>query len=114
MWARFTNYFIRQLTPKMILNRLFLRRSLDGRLKSIQEHSKILFNIHLLKNIDRVTLPVFKCMAVALWIAVHLFTQKESTEQSLPLQEHIVFVGVLIVIWVLNTQNVVSESWNHE
>ena len=98
----------------MILNSLFLRSSFDGRFKSVQEHCKVFFYVHLFKNIYRVAFPVFKCMAIAFRIAIHFFTEEKSAEESLPLQKHIVFVCVFVVVGIFDTQDVVSETWNHE
>ena len=53
-------------------------------------------------------------MAVSLGVHVHFLREKQPSEQGLELHEHIVFIGVLVVVGVLHRQDVVSEAWDHE
>jgi len=105
---------VRKLASEVVLNRLLLGGSLDSILKSIQEHSEVLLDVHLLEDVDGLTLPVFEGVAVGFWVHVHLLGEQQTCEEGLPLQEHIVFVRVVVVVGVLGCQDVVAEPWDHE
>jgi hypothetical protein len=85
-----------------MLNCLLLWGSLNSSLESVHEHSEILFNVHLFKDVDRLALPVFESVAVRLGIYVHFLGQEQAGEQCLPLKEHIVFVRVVVMVRVFN------------
>ena len=98
----------------MVLNSLLLRSALDGTFESVHEHVVVLFYVHLLIDVNRLAFPVFESMAVLFRIHVHLLREKQSSKQSLPLQEHVILVRIFVVIRVLDGQDVISEAWDHE
>ena len=98
----------------MVLNSLLLRSALDGTFESVHEHVVVLFYVHLFKNVNRLAFPVFESVTVLFRIHVHLLREKQSSKQGLPLQEHVIFIGIFVVIRVLDGQDVISEAWDHE
>lgn len=98
----------------MVLNCLLLRGTLDGTFKPVHEHIVVLFYVHLLIDVNRLAFPVFESVAVLFRIHIHLLREKQSSKQGLPLQEHVIFIGMFVVIRVLDGQDVISEAWDHE
>ena len=93
---------VSELASKVMLNCLLLWGSLDCRLESVHKHSHILFNVHLFKDVYGLALPVFEGVAVRLGIYVHFLRQKQSSEQCLPLEEHVILVRVVVMVRILN------------
>lgn len=114
MRTSFADYFICKSATKMVLNCLGLRSTFDCRLKSVHEHVEIFLNVHLLNNIDWLTLPVFKRMAIRFRIDIHLFRQQKTSKKGLPLQEHIVFIWIFVMIRIFYGKDIVPETWNHK
>ncbi len=80
MRACLADNFISEFTAKVILDCLLLWGALDCSLESVQEHSQILFDVHLLEHIYWLALPVFECMAVIFGVDVHFLGQEEPSE----------------------------------
>lgn len=53
-------------------------------------------------------------MTPSFWIHVLLLGQEKTREQSLPLQESIVLIWIVCMIWIFDRQDVISECGNHE
>lgn len=98
----------------MVLNRLLLRSPLYRTFQFVHEHVQVFFNVHLLQSVDRLAFPVFERVTVRFRIDVHFLRQKKTGKKVLPLKEHVVFVGIFVVVGVFYGQNVVAETWDHE
>lgn len=103
-----------KLASKVILDGLLLGSSLNGCLESVQEHCKVLLDIHLLEHVHWLAFPVLEGVTVTFWVYVHLLREEQSGEQCLELHEHVVFVSIFVVVRVRHGKNVVSEAWDHE
>ena len=57
---------------KVGLDCLLLRASLDGTLKSIQEHLQELLDVHLLQHVGGLAVPVFESMTEAFGVDILL------------------------------------------
>ena len=53
-------------------------------------------------------------MTVCLRVYKHLLREKEACKETLPLQEHVIFLRVIVMIWVLDAQDIIPEARNHE
>lgn len=65
-------------------------------------------------HIRWVSIPVFESMAEAFGVDVHFLRQEQAREQGLPLQEHVVFRCVFLVVWISDAEDVIAEGGNHE
>jgi len=64
MRASLADDFVCELPSEVVLNRFFLRCSFDSGLETVHEHREVLLDVHLLKDVYWLTLPVFKRVAV--------------------------------------------------
>lgn len=98
----------------MVLDGLLLGSAFNCAFEFVKEHSQVLLDVHLFNDVDPIALPVLESMAVGFRIDVHLLTEKKTCEKRLPLQEQIILVWIVIIVWVLDGKDVVSEAWDHE
>ena len=112
--ARLADDLVGKLSSEMVLDCLFLRGALDCSLEAVQEHGQVFLYVHLLNHIHWLALPVFEGMTVCFRVDVHLLREEQACEQRLPLQEHVVFIRVLVMVGVLDGKNIVAEARDHK
>ena len=105
---------VREFAAEMVLDGLLLGSAFDCGFEFVHEHCEVLFDVHLLIDVDWLALPVLECVAVSLWVDIHLLREEKAREEGLPLEEHVVLVCVVVMVWVLDRQNVVAEAGDHK
>jgi hypothetical protein len=53
-------------------------------------------------------------MAIRFWIDIHLFRQQKTSKKGLPLQEHIVFIWIFVMIRIFYGKDIVPKTWDHK
>lgn len=108
------NHLRGKCASKVGLDCLLLSASLDGALKSVQEHLQEFVDVHLLQHVGGLAVPVFESMTEAFGVDILLLRFQQAGKYSLKLVEHILVRLKTVMVWIVNSEKVGAEAWHHE